>query len=435
MAEMDLNIDNYSVTDLENFFKLKSKTYQAADVEKREYEIREQLLSSGHVNKVFKRDLIIFLKEAKNRMLQTLPQIAPPTTIQKNAVLDKVQVPQSAELPTSRTPYIIERPPTQYVNVQSSEFYQGIINPLSTRTLTKYITVDTRFRDRFYETMSSDFMINLPTRINKVVSMQLTSLELPKDFYSISCKYGNNYFVMQVFQMVDGIGYESDRIVVIPDGNYTAQGLVKQINDILCPTFPNGLLKNVDDIFSYIQFILLTSDDGSGSNKIYVKLNPDYPTIIAQIEEVVLNFGTDIEGNNDSKYITTKLGWNLGFTNTIYHGKTQYVGEKPIEPNAIKYIYLAVDDFNKSVNNSFMTAFEKNGLKPNILARISMSGKGYDNVILNKPYKIITEPRAYFGPVDIQRLQIRLFDDHGRILHMNHSDYAFCLKIVVMYDL
>ena len=433
MAEMDLNIDNYTITDLENFFQLKSKKYNSQQIEKREYEIREQLLSSGHINKKFKRDIVIFLKEAKDRLLQNLPQQPPPTTIY-NPLLDKDQIPKSAELPTSREPFVQDRPLTNYINVQSSEYYQGVINPLNKRSIPKYITVDTRFRDRFYQTSSSDFMINLPTRINKVVSMQLTSLELPTDFYSISSHYGNNYFVIQVFQMISDIGYEADRIVVIPDGNYTAKGLIDKINEILCP-LSNGLLQNVDDIFSYIQFSLTTSADGSGSNKIIVQPNPAYPKIISHIEEIVLNFGTDIFGNNDSIYLTTKLGWNLGFTQTVYHGKTEYIGEKPVEPNAIKYIYLAVDDYNKSVNTTFMTAFEKNGLKPNILARISRTGKGYENVIINKKYEVISEPRIYFGPIDIQRLHITLFDDHGRTLHMNESDYSFCLKLIVLYDL
>ena len=430
MPEMDLNIDNYSVADLENFFKLKSKTYQTADVEKREYEIREQLLSSGHVDKKFKRDLIIFLEEAKNRLLQTLPQIAPPTTIQKNAILDNIQVPRSAELPTSRAPFIIERPPTQYIHVQTSDYYQGLMNPLNTRTITKYVTIDTRFRDRYTQCSSSNFSINLQTRINKVVAMQLTSIELPKNFYSIAASYGNNFFFMQVFQKISGIGYEYTRVVVIPDGNYSGQGLIDEINNILAPTDLSGNLIDPADAISYIEFVLLPD-----SNKVLCRLNPKYPTIIAQIEEVVLNFGTDVNGNMDARFLTSKLGWNLGFIKTMYHGDVEYASEKPIEPDAIKYIYLAVDDFNKSVSDSFMTAFEQNDLKPNVLARISMQGKGYENVIINDNYSIITEPRTYFGPVDIQRLHITLFDDQGRTLFMNYSDYSFCLKLTVLYDL
>jgi hypothetical protein len=264
--------------------------------------------------------------------------------------------------------------------------------------------------------------------------MKMTAIELPRDFYGISASYGNNYFVMQIFQKVNGVGYEADRILVIPDGNYTAEGLIKKINEILCPLF-DGIMTEPDDIFSYVVFELNTDASGSGNNRVIVKPNPLYPTISGNIEEIVLNFATDIDGNNDTVYLTNKLGWNLGFINPLYKGKTIYVSEKAIEPNAIKYIYLAVDDFNKSVNDVFISAFEKNGLKPNILARISMSGNAYNNVITNNEYMVITEPRKYFGPVDIQRLQIKLFDDHGRILDMNHSDYSFCLNLTVMYDL
>lgn len=435
MSEMDLNIDNYSVIDLENFFKLKSKNYQVADVEKREYEIREQLLSSGHVNKKFKRDLIIFLEEAKNRLLQTLPQIAPPTTIQKNAILDTLQVPRSAELPTSRAPFIIERPPTQYINVQTSEYYQGVMNPLNTRTITKYMTVDSRFRDRYTQCSSSNYSISLQNRINKVVSMQLTSIELPKNFYNIAGSYGNNFFFMQLFQKINGVGFEYTRVIVIPDGNYTDEGLIDEINNILAPVDSSGNSVNINDAFSYVQFLLVASDDGSGPRKVIVRVNPDYPSVVSTFEEIVLNFATDVNGNIDTRFISSKLGWNLGFIKMMYGGDVEYISEKVIEPNAIKYIYLAVDDYNKSVNNTFTTAFEENGLKPNVLARISMHGKGYDNIIINDNNIIITEPRTYFGPVDIQRLNIMLFDDHGRILDMNYSDYSFCLKLVVMYDM
>ena len=57
MENLDLDINNYTIHDLENFFKLKKKQkYTVADIELKEYQIREQLLNSGHIDKRFKRN-------------------------------------------------------------------------------------------------------------------------------------------------------------------------------------------------------------------------------------------------------------------------------------------------------------------------------------------------------------------------------------------
>jgi hypothetical protein len=260
--------------------------------------------------------------------------------------------------------------------------------------------------------------------------MQLTSIELPTDFYNISGKYGNNYFILKIVQIAHNIDRDSSRCIIIPDGNYTTRELISQINSILCPNKPDNANLNIDNIFQYIQFLIASS-----SNKLVIRPNPNFPTIAEQIKEIILDFGTDMKGNDDKKYIASKLGWNLGFIRSSYKGAKEYISEKSIDPTSIKYLYLGIDDFNKSVNNTFTTAFERNGLTPNILARISMRGKGYENLIINKNYEFITEPRIYFGPVDLQRIHIKLFDDHGRILDMNHSDYSFSLKITILYDL
>jgi hypothetical protein len=36
----------------------------------------------------------------------------------------------------------------------------------------------------------------------------------------------------------------------------------------------------------------------------------------------------------------------------------------------------------------------------------TLGSNGFLSMIINKEYAIITEPRKYFGPVDIQKLQI-----------------------------
>ncbi len=65
-STLDLDINNYSIKDIEQFFRFKPKSgYNANDVELRECEIREQLISSGHINKRVKRDVIEFLTLAK----------------------------------------------------------------------------------------------------------------------------------------------------------------------------------------------------------------------------------------------------------------------------------------------------------------------------------------------------------------------------------
>ena len=47
----------------------------------------------------------------------------------------------------------------------------------------------------------------------------------------------------------------------------------------------------------------------------------------------------------------------------------------------------------------------------------------------------INTERIYFGPTDIRRLQIKIYDDFGRIVDFNNADYSFTLKLELLYDL
>lgn len=437
--DIDLEINNYSINDIEKFFRFrKNQKYNAADIELRECEIREQLLSSGHIDKKFKRDLIEFLTEAKQWLIYTKCNVTlvqnTPTTVPKNAQLDTSNVPRSREEAPSREGELLKRPETQYMHTNNSEYFQGTMNPLNTRVITKCLSIDTRFRTNLYSSQSSDFMLQLPTKLSKVVSMQMSSLEFPVAFYGISTCYGNNYFHITISHMVEGVLVHETKLIVVPDGNYNANDLIYKINSILSPKDVDGGIIYPTSIFSYVVFSVDVMDSGSGTGKVLVELNADFASIIANIHGVTLDFSKDMEGNDHSAVISTKIGWNLGFIYKLYEGKLRYVSESIIEPAAIRYIYLAIDDFNNSVNNHFVSAFENSVLNPNILARISIRGT-YFSLIMDNDLNIVTEPRKYFGPVDIQRLHIRLFDDHGRILNMNNSNFSFCLNFKIMYDL
>jgi len=437
MENLDLDIQNYTIRDVEKFFKLKPNSkYTASDIELKEYTIREQLLSSGHVNKRFKRDLIEFLNKAKDWLIYVKcdkKEIQTPTTIPKNWKIDELNSPLP-KTSLSRNEELIQRPETQFVYSNNSEYFPGKMNPLNTRVITKCLNIDTRFRNNLYSTQSSDFNIQLPIKLNKVVSMQLASIELPLSFYSISSSLGNNFLNIYVnynsFNLLHN-NIDENICLIVPDGNYNANDLISLLNQQLCPTNDDGTLVNPNNISSYIQLLLDLTPNGSGSGKVTIKSVGDKSSFINYFN---LDFTKNVHGNSDSISLCSKIGWNLGFIKSEYTNSNCYIADTIIEPANIRYLYLAIDDFNNNTNNHFLSVFNNSIMNPNILARISLKGS-YFSLIMENDYNIVSEPRKYFGPVDIQKLHIRLLDEQGRILPMNNSNFSFCLNFNILYDL
>jgi hypothetical protein len=436
MDALDLDVNNYSIRDIERFFKYSPNTkYTAPDIELREAEIREQLLGSGHVDKKMKRDLIEFMKEARNRLIEAkCPQTKSPTLIPKNHTLDHLQYPVAPKSEPGREGNLIVRPDTQFVYTQECDYFPGVMNPLKTRVITRYLNVDTRFRKPSPQSSSTDFTFQLPMKLNKVVSMQLATFQMPYSFYGYSCVIGNNYLNISIIYINDGYD-DSEPIqlyktIIIPDGNYTIDELIATINEILSPKNPDMSLVNPNDYFSYIEFSFDTK-----TFKVTAKRNPTPPDMGGTMLDFIIDQRKNING--DDVYcsdITYKLGWSLGFTQELYRGSPSYVGEIVADIYNIKYIYFIIDDFNNSSNNHFINAFDESIMSPNILARISFQKNDF-HLLTERDLNIITEPRKYFGPVDITRLKIKLLDDRGRFLDLNGADYSFCLSFKVLYDL
>jgi hypothetical protein len=434
MDTLDLDIQNYNIKEIEQFFRFKPNSgYTASDVEYREYEIREQLLVSGHINKRYKRDLLEFLTTAKDWLiLVKCTKPLPPTSIPKNYQLDTLDTPLSKQ-PTARTEEIITRQDTPFIHSMQSDFFPGTLNPLTTRIITKCLNIDTKFRDNLYTTQSSDFILNLPEKYNKVVSMQLSSLEFPVTFYGISSYYGNNYlYLSMTYTAMDVNGATVTDVAtntfIMPDGNYNSIDFIQGLNTIIQEqSGVDQSTTNRTSMFKYIELLLDINSTGSGSGKVTIYSKN------ANIQTITMDFTRDSSGNVDSVPVASRIGWNLGFLKPTYTGADSYTADTVIEPALIRYAFLCVDDFTNSSNNHFVSVFEKSILAPNILARFSMRAS-YFSLMMETDYKVVTEPRRYFGPVDIQRLRIRVYDDFGRILAMNNANYSFSIILKILYD-
>jgi hypothetical protein len=256
--------------------------------------------------------------------------------------------------------------------------------------------------------------IELPLKISKVVSMQLSSIELPTTFYTISNQLGNNFFTLSIST--------DTTIIIIPDGNYSPSDLVEYLNNII-----QGLGSPFSDIIFILNIILGTK---TGSGQLIAGLKSP-----ATITNFSLDFQADINGGEDNYTpLPLKFGWLLGFRAGIYQNNSSYASEGIVDTSGIRYLYVVVDDHNNNVNNGFYSAFSSSLLNNNILARISLQSN-YFNIFSENNLSLVTTPRDYYGPVDIQKLDIQLLDEYGRILNIHNMDYSLCIKFTTIYDL
>ena len=45
-----------------------------------------------------------------------------------------------------------------------------------------------------------------------------------------------------------------------------------------------------------------------------------------------------------------------------------------------------------------------------------------------------TKTRRYFGPINLQKIKIKLLDQYGRQINLNNMDYSFSLEIEQKYN-
>ena len=433
-AKFDLSISNYTKPELEQLFEL-PPNYDESIVEMQETKLRQNIISDKSIAPSVKTQTLNFISEVKKTLIVNIMSGGGTSNngsgingINKNVLAEAGLIAKKyynfdkglkkSDTVSSGSTFIIDRPITPYGQSQPSEFYQGDINPLNKRTLRQNINIDTRFRENYYATQSTNFHLDLPIRLTQVVSLQLSALEMPTSFYAISAVFGNNFFVLQI------VG-EVALLVTIPDGNYNYLSLQNYINNFL----------TTQTIVAYqtIQFLADINTPGGtgsgGSGKMVVGYS------VPSTTDFVINFQTDRYGNEDRQTpLPLKLGWLMGFREGYYENNVAYVSEGVIDLTGPKYIYLVVDDFNNSVNDGFYGAFTSSVLNKNILARISLQGSVFSTFTQNN-LVLITTSRQYFGPVDIQKIQVQLLDEYGRILNLNNMDYSFCLTFQTIYNL
>jgi hypothetical protein len=409
----DLNIENYTRDELIEMFEL-PQNFDRNIIEIKEAKLKDNIINNREINKETQVKTLNFLIKAKNIILNdSEPQ-------KKGTLQEKIFdfYNSSYELKTSKLEdkeeHMIQvRPEKPYLSSYPSEFFPGVINPIKKRTIRKNLNIDTKFRENYYTSSASNFNFSLPINIDDVLQMQLAAIELPTTYYAISKQYGNNFFSITVNSSIT--------VINIPDGNYNQLTIMDAINNQL--TLAGAP-------FSDIVFTINLTNGTTGSGQTLVGFSDLSGNTVLE-----LNFQADRFGISDRNTpLPLKFGWILGFRNGIYTGNLNYVSEGLVDTTGPRYIFLVVDDYNNSVNNNFYSAFNSSILNKNILARISLQANTF-NILEQNNLSLLTTPREYFGPVNINNMNVQLLDEYGRIVDLNNMDFSFCLNLTIVYDL
>ena len=286
------------------------------------------------------------------------------------------------------------------------------INQINRQITKKVIHFNTKFRDNYYNTSSTDFFYKFPITINNAISVRLRSIDIPNTWYTFSDRLGNNTFIIEM--MIGGSSvfiYE----IRVPEGNYSATELVKYLNTTYFHL--SGQINELSYIkFSINQHNLKSKFEITGSPPALTKFNIKFvaPT---------------------TKSIMFTMGWILGFRMGQYLNiSREVISEGLFDAGGDRYIYLSFEDFNMNRNDNNIIFLDNSFIDKDILGKIYLKdGKFHINVDDNDTEANLKK-REFNGPVDFERMKLRLLDEYGNIIYLNNMDFSFSLEFEILYE-
>lgn len=442
----NLDANSYNIDEILHIFSLKSnENITQKSVQTQFYElIKKYNLTDDNVFYVFlntlKDKLIQFV--VKNNEINTIPY-------QRPGREDLLMTPQVIK---NNESYVIKPSTFEPYETFDNKYPSGILNPTRTKTTTHTLAIDTLYRNPIYNT--NDFIYQLDNPLKNVISLKASSIELPNVWYTFSDENKSNIFYIDMSGVSDGIGgfYSDSYEIVIPSGNYTPNEFISAVNNIF---------RNLEGPLVGPDFLALRIDPYTGKCIIrgHNPFDNDLGTSVPPYDssgnayyspnlEFTLRF---IVENIPDRPLYLNAGWMMGFrqpTYTVTSANTYtdvistippitYTGylesESYFGSNIFTYIFLEIDDFNNNCASTNVTTNNSDMFSKDIIAKIPLTS-GSNTIIINTSEDLMFKERTYFGPINIDKLRIRLINKYGQPVAINNNNYSFTLDITQIYS-
>lgn len=310
------------------------------------------------------------------------------------------------------------------------------INPFSKKEIIQLLNINTRFRKNYYETKSTDFVIDLPEEFKNVTSITVVSVQIPNSCYNFTSTLGTNEFTIEIFDMNNNIvspGTQQIKTIKLTNGIYTGKKLENYLNTYVLSIPPLNrvgcLYDEITRKFRFFRDYRPVADGGlpkgTGGNEYC--------------------FNLDFRKQSElTRPIQLNMGWILGYRQQYYNWESDYINNSGVSftsqegynPEAIydnlgcRYFILCINDFNKNYSNTLTSPFQESIFNnENAIAKIPSNPN-----MINFSDIFYQSRRSYFGPVNIKKLHIQIMDEFGRIIDLNNNDFSFSLQIKQLYD-
>ena len=478
MDGFDLNIQNYTIKELKGLLSL-GDVYDSYDVSAKKENICKKVSTDDTITIDMKIKMNNFIESVSKILLNVLESSSNYSLVKRsggsdNNIDDNTSFTDLKNIMQKGSNNMIIQDPFEAhvrkidnndkpgTNFDEYGTMRGVINPLLKNTILRGLNIDSRYRDDYYTTQSTDLNITLPYRLENVISYRLVSITLPITYYNISQRYGNNVIRIETYDASGGLYVNIHTFdLILQDGIYNttqtfntfSASIETEINNILNSNSnsPNVVLSPSPKLVYTISRVngksIFAQDAVTATQPYYFKI----------VTNVGLNISNgQVEKDFDiNRGIITRLGWTLGFRTAQHHSSNFNPAILPPPSPAIFgsivsesicftkypiYGFLSIDDFNSNVNDYYTSVFADSISVPNIISKIDLTrlievSGAFQAAQGESTSNSVNRERRFFGPVNIQKMRITLYDDLGYILDLNGMDWAIELAFECVYSM
>ena len=369
----------------------------------------------------------------------------------------------------------------------------GKLNPKLENTVNRMVVIDSFYRQESSDgNISTDFTLDLSDKLTKVLSMRIYSIQIPLTYYNIDDVYGNTCFWItndgqDVPVSVPPGSYNATTLKTAVETAFTTAGF----------TFGSPPI-SYDPITFKMKFEVnggvYTPPPNSTFTPFNISTNSQI-TFFSADKKLVCNETCIPQAFHVNETLGYNMGFQTtaGFVQVSADGN---IGDSIVDLFGPRYFILVVDDFNQNhLNNGMVTITEPSkivklpsyyttdhpyiclDISGNFVPELIQSAPRtltqnqlytINQIILNNKNNLDTRAKAptttnvlgilpvkptttgavyvdfsgpiqenmrtYFGPVDIERLRVKLLDDKGNTLNLNGGNWSFTLLCELLYQ-